>query len=108
MQNPLRIAPGIVAGLAAATLGFGSVADLAAAAAVLAAGLAVATLGFGSVADLAAAAAALAAAARAVGTRRRDGRSLEAAAVPLAAGPSLACVAGTGGASACCPCATSA
>ena len=58
MQNPLRIAPGIVAGLAAATLGFGSVADLAAAAAVLAAGLAVATLGFGSVAGLAAAAAA--------------------------------------------------
>ncbi len=66
MQNPLRIAPGIVAGLAAAALGFGSVAGLAAAAAVLAAAY------------------------RAVGMRRRGRRALEAAAVPLAAGPSLA------------------
>jgi hypothetical protein len=51
---------------------------------------AAAALGFGPVAGLAAAAAVLAAAYRAVGTRRRVGRLLEAAAVPLAAGPSLA------------------
>jgi hypothetical protein len=54
------------------------------------AGVAAAALGFGPVAGLAAAAAVLAAAYRAVGTRRRVGRLLEAAAVPLAAGPSLA------------------